>query len=401
MKKNVCYFLSIIMICFSFIGNVFAADFEVSAVVGGSGTTVTKGSVASIKINIKVPDKLVACSFSFESDKNIEYVSMSGLNGWSPTLSGVNNATFEYDIQNAVDMSNGVNIVDLKYKINDSGSVYVKKIECASIKDKFYQYDDRVINFTAEEAVKNTTLSSLSVSGGVMNPSSITGTQIQYIINLSSTTFGLNMVTSDPKYQDKIVVKDVNGNVISDVSKIKFSDPTGQGMMPLTVTVNDETTYNLLVKYENKNYDNSLKKITINGKEINLTDLQYVYEYTVSKDTTKLEIDAVVSDGENFKIEGKMPTTYTITDVAYVSIKVVPKDSSSGMKSVVYRIDVKKEGSVIDKPSNPPAGGNNGGGNVNQNPVTGDIPMILMGFILVVSLFGSVMLYQKNLQSYK
>jgi hypothetical protein len=39
--------------------------------------------------------------------------------------------------------------------------------------------------------------------------------------------------------------------------------------------------------------------------------------------------------------------------------------------------------------------------NTNNNPGTGDVPMFFMGFILIASLVGSVVLYRKNLESYK
>ena len=106
---------------------------------------------------------------------------------------------------------------------------------------------------------------------------------------------------------------------------------------------------------------------------------------------------------ENFELAGNYAGKNNFSDnVIYVVIDVIPKDTSSGAKKVTYNIEIQKEGSA---PSTPPSGGNSGsigsGSNVNKNPTTSDVPMFLMGFILIVSLMGSVVLYHKNLQSYK
>ena len=246
----------------------------------------------------------------------------------------------------------------------------------------------------------------------------IAGAFTDYIINLNSSVFGLSMTASNPDYQDDIVVKDASGNVINDLNNITFKDPSGQGLMPITVTVNGKTTYSLLVHYESVNLDNTLKSITINGQQIQLIPGVYNYEHVVSKDVTNVVVAAVINDNENFMFgsSSNAPGTLSITDMVSVLIVVEPKDASIGAKSATYAIDIIREGANDDKPNDKPnndnnkpngnAGGNNSGisnngSNVNRNPGTGDVSMYLMAFILVASLIGSIVLYRKNLEGYK
>ena len=89
--------------------------------------------------------------------------------------------------------------------------------------------------------------------------------------------------------------------------------------------------------------------------------------------------------------------TFNIRDYSFVQIIVEPKSSSMGVAHLEYNITVKREGAT-DKPV---TGGSQSKPNVDNNPGTGGISAYIMLFILVVSLIGSIILYQKNLESYK
>jgi len=405
MKNRLCYIGMFLLLSILCINSVYAAEFIVTPVV--ESLNVTKGKEVSIKLNLKASESISECLFKFENDDNIEYVNVSSANGWVVKEKGVDGINLSNSDDGGEAPSSGVNIAELKYKINGDGSVVIKTVQCVSlISETSYKYDDVSLSFTAKEVEDDTTLSSLVVTNGVMSPSNISSEHTgSYMITLTSATFGLSMTATNSSYQDKIVVKDVNGNVISDLSNITFSDPTGQGQMPLSVIVNGKTTYSLLVTYTQSELDNSLSSITINGKELNLIDGQYDYEYTVGKDVTWLEVAATIKDNDNFKFASSTvaPGGFNIDDFVSVVIVVEPKDSSSGAKAVTYTIDVTKEGTDVGSESGSTGGSGDAGsdGNVSKNPVTADIPMVFMGLILVASLVGSIILYRKNLESYK
>lgn len=396
MKRNVFYILFVLMIGFSFVNNVFAEEFSISVVKGDS--VVSKGGEISFKINLKSSDSVINCLFDIESEKGIEYISAANVNSWTYT-EGENGFLVESPGLKEFDLSNGLGILELKYKVNNDGKITVKTVECSSLNEKTYTYPDVGFNYKVKEDVADTTIGISATNGAV------TKNGTQYVVNLASTSFGLTITASNPDYQDDIVVKNQNGNVIDDISKITFDDPTGQGMMLLTVIVNKTTEYEVIVKYEKKDYDNTLKSLMINGKALELTPGVYSYTYKVSKTTGNIEVSPVLNDKENFELGGNYSGKHTFSnDEVHLVIEVNPKDTSSGAKKAIYNIEILKEGSSSSGNSgNNGSSGNSGSSsnNVNKNPTTGDIPMLLMGFILVVSLFGSIVLYQKNLQSYK
>lgn len=404
MKNKLSYIGIFLLLCFFGINSVYADEFIINAIT--DSLNVTKGNEVSIKINLKASEFISECLFKFEYDGELEYVGLSGANGWGVKDSGVTGVSLSNNAESGDAPTTGINIAELKYKVNGSGNVVIKTLQCvAMVSETSYKHDDQKLSFTAKDPTEDTTLSDLKVTNGVMTPSNVSSSHKgNYVIDLSSSTFGLSMTASNPDFQDKIVVKDINGNVITDVSNITFSDPTGQGQMPLDIIVNDKTKYSLLVTYTGKNLDNSLATLVIGGKELTLIDGVYEYEFTVGKDVTTFDVAATIKDNENFEFADSeyAPGKYNIINQVTVSIKVSPKDSSSGAKAVTYTIEVTREGAEdIGTSGSGGSSGSSGGGNVSKNPVTADIPMFFMGFVLVISLIGSVVLYRKNLESYK
>lgn len=415
-NKVLCLVLTL-FVSFLFIGRVYAGSLSISA--SPYDSVVVTGRETTIMISLRSDEAISDCMFKFENDNTLEYVGISSANGWNIDGTGVNGTLIGNNSLDAIAPVNGQNIAQLKYKVNGNGKVVIKTVECVSVAtETSYTSNDVVVELFAKEPTEDTTLSELKVTNGTMNPSNISGTDTDYIINLNSSVFGLSMTASNPDYQDDIVVKDASGNVINDLNNITFKDPSGQGLMPITVTVNGKTTYSLLVHYESVNLDNTLKSITINGQQIQLIPGVYNYEHVVSKDVTNVVVAAVINDNENFMFgsSSNAPGTLSITDMVSVLIVVEPKDASIGAKSATYAIDIIREGANDDKPNDKPnndnnkpngnAGGNNSGisnngSNVNRNPGTGDVSMYLMAFILVASLIGSIVLYRKNLEGYK
>lgn len=406
MKNKFKYILTILLVSFAFVGNVFASEIIITSVV--DNTVVSKSSEVSVLVNLKATEAIKECKFKFESDDTLEFVSRSNLvNEWSVSEDGVDGVRIVNGSWESGPVIDGQNIASVKYRVNDNGILTIKTVECISA-TKTYQHKDVKVNFTVVEDVKDTTLKSLKVINGVMNPSNVsTNHEGNYIITLNSSKFGLEMVANDSKYQDDIVVTDVNGKVVEDVSNMTFTDPTNQGQMPLTVIVGGETKYSLLVTYVQKDLDNSLSSIVINGVSLAIEKGVYDYKYTVGADVTEIVVAAVIADTENFKfgVSSNAPDTFAIKDSVSVIIVVEPKDSSVGAESVVYNVEVVKESKQEENNNKVTTGsGNNNGSNsnneINKNPSTADIPMVLMAFILVVSLIGSVFLYRKNLENY-
>lgn len=405
MKNKISYILLGLIVSFSFINNVFAEglDFSVSAKVAGDNTNVAAGTETSIDVSVSSDGDIDSCVFEIVKDSGIEFISQAGMNNYVANLT--DNSISVSRTNTDVSFVSGQNILQLKYKINESGKITIKTTECKSSVDTSGSYEDISFDFKVSDASEDTSLKNLVVKGGTLAPAFIS-TQTQYVVSLDGPEFSLELTANNSNYQDKIVVKDSNGKVL-DPNNIKFSDTSGQGMMELNVLVNDGTKYVLLVKYEQEGLDGQLKTLKVHGKEIKLQEGKFDYSITVDKDVKSVKIDAVLVDNENFKFaENNGPTIFLTPDGRNVYPLIVePVNSSIGAAGVTYTITVIREGVVDNTTSDVPSGGgqsnnnNNNNQNVSTNPSTG-ISMFLMAFILIVSLFGSVYLYHKNMEGY-
>ena len=401
MKNKLSYVVLAIMMCFSFLGNVSADEFNVIVSANANNNVIEKGKEVEITINVKSDSTVDSCSFNVASDTTLEYISMN------PSVGTPADFTAEIDTDDP--LTNGIDIIKIKYRVNDSGKVTITPSKCVVTDDQSLEdssIDPIVIQITAQEPAVDTTLSDISVSGGKMAP--VFASDIySYTVLLDSPNFGLNLTTSDSNFQDKIIVKDASGKTYDNLNNIVWSDPTNQKLMKLDICVNNDCKYQLIVNYNVEGLDNSLSSLTINGKNIPLEAKKYEYQFTIPSDSENFELNAVLKDSNNFQIvDIELPGTFSVTDeVTYVALVVEPKSSTIAAESVTYNIEVKKE---VKSPSGTTS--NNGGSNkpnnnsnndANKNPQTGDISMFIMLIILISSLVGSIVLYQKNLENYR
>ena len=404
--NKINYIMLCLVSCFAFMNSVFAEgelSFSVDAKPVGE-TTVVKGSEAAVNVSLNSDTALSSCTFNIVADAGIEFVSKSSMNSYVVRDEGENIIVERANTD--VSFVSGQNVLELKYKVNNDGKLTIKTISCKSaVDDKTGSASDKFIEFKTKEVNDDTSLKSLTVTGGTLSPK-FSASAYNYTVQLHDTKFSLNMTASNSDYQDKIVVTDVDGNVL-DASNIIFKNDGGQGIMVVTITVNGKTKYELGVRYVQEELDNSLASLKVGGQEIGLESGKYDYSVNVGKDINEVKIEATLKDSNNFKfVDGNGPTTLQVTSaINSYALMIEPKDSSSGGKGVTYLITINREGvSVpVEKPSsssnnNKPS--NNNQGNTTTNPSTGGISMFLMAFILIVSLIGSIYLYKKNLEGY-
>ena len=398
MKNKFLYLVLSLITCFSFVGRVFAEDldFTVSTSVVGGKDTVVKGETAVINVNVKSDLHISACTFKVSSDSGVEYVSAKQANGYVLQTG----SDGKISVDGAVDDTTPTNmtLLQLNYKVNNNGKVTIKTLDCTSPTDnKTGSYDDVVVELKTIDLSQNTTLSKLVVNGGVLSPSFSSNVK-SYSIQLTGTNFSLDLTASNSDYQDDIVVTDASGKTL-DPKKIVFTNYDNQGSMPISVTVNKDTVYNLLAVYEEDKLDNSLKSLKIDGKEIEIENGKYDYTVKIENSVKSVKIEATLVDSENFKFTDEFNGTQMIqTPSSSTSYPIIiePSKSSVGGKGVTYTIKLVKDGNNNSGTTN-----NNNNQNTNTNPSTGGLSIYLMFLILIISLIGSIFIYQKNLESYK
>lgn len=413
MKNKFCHMFFWILMCFSFLGSVHADEIEVTATV--SKNTVVKGEEITIKVNVKSDKPIFNCTFGISDNDTIKYKTDSVVkNGFISTVGSTINDGFRNIFVEVGDMkgenaTNGLDILEFKYIVNDSGKITIFPKECSTVEDSTHNeitnLENIEMDITATEPTtpkEDTTLKNISVTGGKLLSEFSPNTK-EVMIELSSPTFGLILTASDPEYQDDIVVKDITDKVYNDLSNITWNDPTNQKMMQLHIYVNDESMYELIVRYEIEGLDNTLASLTINGENIPLEADKDKYQFTIPNNITSIEVNAVLKDSDNFQIITGTGNHTVSGDVTYVALTIEPINSTIAGESKTYEIDVIREEnpSGNNNPSNSGNSSNNNGNNTNTNPGTGDISMFLMLIILISSLIGSVILYKKNLEGYR
>ena len=386
MRNRLFYILLGIIFSFSFV-RVVNADTTVS--LGTNGTSVSNGTKSTIAVYVKSDVSLSSCLFQISNEGDLEFVSVKGLNGWNST----NESSIGTYVKNSAvdtDLSEGLKILEIEYKINGNGSVKVETLNCNNASGANVSATDTnsSISFTAED-VEDKRLSSLHIGGGMLT-STFSPSGYVYDVKLSNVNFSLDFTTRDERLSDKVVVKH-NGKVISNLNNIEFVGDD-QGTMLIQIVVDEEIYYELKVRYQKTGLDNTLKSVTIAGKELMLETGKYDYEFKVSKDVETFKVEAILNDSENFKFKsiGNVMGTanFSIEDYVDLMIVVSAKDASFGIGDLTYNIRVTKEGS--SKPNTNPG----------TNPNTGGISMYIMFFVLVISLIGSMIIYRRSMENY-
>lgn len=397
MNKRFYYILIGLLFGFSFMSNVFA---DTSVSVNASENNVSSGTDVSVMVNVKSDVPLASCVFQISSDDGIVLESKTGTNGWEIDNNKASVGMYVGNSSQTADLSNGVNVLELKYSIMGSGDVTVNTLNCVDNDGKeISNIGSNKVSFS----IIDTTLDSLVIPGGKL-VATFSSTRLSYDVKLDKSTFGISYATTDSDLENKVVVKH-NDKIITNVDEITFLGDD-QGVMVISIIVGEETTYTLYVKYEQTDFDNTLKSVTIDGKELVLEKDKYVYEYTVSKDVSSVVVEAVLNDSKNFKFNaavGNFPesgkNTFSVSNgEANVLIVIDPKDSSIGVAQLAYNITIKRASAnnnkpVVDTGTQKP--------NVNQNVATGDISVYVMLLVLFGSLIGSIVLYQKKIDGYK
>lgn len=409
MKKKINYLLVCLLFWLTFAGNVYADNISISAVADNS--QIVKGETAVITIKLTADVAISQCKFKIESDEGIVYDSPSSTNGWNLTGTGVDGFLVENSLSDTNKPEN-YGILKLKYVVNNSGKVTVKTEQCVSaIDDKGLYPQDSVAQFTVIEKEDDTTLRSLSVIGG--KAFTFDPTVLNYAVTLESSTFGLVFETNNTDYQDDVVVKVKDGDVITDVNNITFNDPSGQGQMILNIIVNGQTTYEIDAVYMKKELDNSLEFIKINDADLSIQKDKIEYVVEIDKDVKEVLVAVGLKDSTNFQISKNsnidpdtLKAIFPMTkDEEFAYIVVEPKDSSSGATSATYTIHIKRKGSTSappveeEKPSNSTESEKTD--TPIENPDTGGISMFTMAIVLIASLIGSIYLYRRNLEGYR
>lgn len=263
-----------------------------------------------------------------------------------------------------------------KTNITATASSSTSKVECTGEKKLAYGKNEFKIIVTAENGSERTYI--LNITRYDTN-----NTLKSIKINGEEVKINDNKVITFTTKLDKIKIE-VNAN--SD--RVKSITGTGEknivyGANEFEIIVTAENgdirTYKLVV---NRLSDNRLSKLTINGKDIDLKDNIYSYDFEVDSDIDKVKIDAKLQDEKNKFVDGYGPRT--INNLESNKTKVVLKTKGQDGNDVTYIINIIKK----DKDKSEE--------DINKNIKTGVASICLVAIIALVTLLIGIIAYRKR-----
>lgn len=387
--KKLKYFLFCMCLCLMFIDYVDAAELKLvtntdSVVAGDEVSAKLEFNLANETLNIDY------CRVSISHDNGADFKETQALNSWTFTNKNVNNNVLDLNIKNYLNrLSNTENIAELKYTINKNTTLSITSLVC---------YDKDGIQLTGVNYNKNsvgiravvpsaTELKSLMINGEELNPNFSPNVKSYNVNNFTDEFLSLEFELVDLSYQNKVQVL-VNDKVVTNLTNIPYELSSDNKAMLITINIGDNSSYNVFVsKKVDSSFGNYLQSITINGSALELEPGKYDYTYTVSDDVKNVEVLSEIYDSSQFEFSSSsnVPGNFEMPGKVVAILNVVPKDSQSGIPGVTYTVTINNESYVEGV----------------KNPDTADTSMYIILGILIVSLIGSTVLYQKNINGYK
>lgn len=353
-------------------------------ITGGSNTLIS-----SVEADINIQNSLTNISFTPSGSWTKD--STDGTNKIKvSSTDGVSGNSFE--------------IGSLSLKVKEGATVGNSTITLSSI--KFVTKDSEennlvntsdTININNNGAVKG--LKKLSIVNGSLSTIFDTNKTSYSQIIVTSSNFKINATPVNDS--DKVKVYNEDKQEL-DPSNITWKSTSGTMVVYIDVGTGDRlVTYTLVISHAKTNtFDNSLKSLTVGGKTVQIEKGKV--EYNVKLDNvTSYEVNAVVSDPDNFILDSMNGVNGRWNDERTIIIVVTPIDDTSGAKSLNYKINVTGTNSsepVNPKPSTPTTPTNPD--RDITNPKTGVISGFVMLSILIISFIASIYLYRKNISGY-
>lgn len=368
-----------------------------------TGTASLVCSPTSVK-----PGEKVTCTVKGTSDETVNNISakitlseglsvdsITNVGSWDGSDHG-DPGDYKFNIYgNGVKGSFDIGTINLT--VSDTASEGTLRIGLVEVKywDNNENSND-ISNVSANIVVKSEEVSkglkSLSVEGYNILPI-FDPNVTEYLVKIKSDSFKINATPANDS--DEVVIYNIEDeNTPLNASNIKFNPKNGSMAVIIRVGSVD---YQLIINREiEQKYDNTIKSITVGGKNIDLIAGKYDgYEVTLN-DVKSYDIKIVLNDEENFYVADAINGVISWQDAGVIRIVIYPKDSSSGIETLTYWITVKKAGGSSTPSSSRPS--STGGG--ITNPQTGNISIFVITLVLIGSLILSLNLYKKNMNYY-
>ena len=287
----------------------------------------------------------------------------------------------------------------LTVKVNDNATDGTTTINLTDIEfskgTKIVAGTSNPVTITISNAVDSPKgLKSLSaLGGGVIGPQ-FSSSELSYMLTLpgSATSFGFNAVPHDANDEIVYLNADDSSKTHLDPANIAFATTGGKDGMLIYIEVGTgdrKVTYSVGVNKNVSTNDksNELSSLKVGDQVVSLVSGKYEYSVTLN-DVSSYSVVVDLNDRTNYDARFVTPRT----GEGSFTIEVLPKDSSSGLRSVTYTINVTKSGGGSSTPTPTPTPTN-----PTANPQTGGAVSIIMALVLIASFATSIYFYKRNI----
>lgn len=386
--NRIKYLLFAFFLGFICIDGVFAMDIKLSK----NSNDYVVGDNASVKLELNIDQDGVvidSCNVKISFDNTIELQEVQALNSWTITNKNISDGMVDLTIKNYQrNLYGKINLVDLKYLVNDNSILNIDSAVCYDMSGTVL--NDLIVdtNGTSITTVipQDGLLKSLMINGQTLNPTFSPNVNSYSINNFTGNSLSLSYELFNDMYQGEVQVF-VNDKLVTDLSNIVYELVSDNDVMLITIQVSNMSKYNIFVSgYSNNLNMQYLSSITVNGEELEIMPGKFDYEHVVGDDVKSVEVLSNLFDESMFGFgsSSNVPNVLNLNGKAVAVLNVVPLNDKT-QPSATYTVTITNK-SYNDSVGNPP---------------TSDTSMYIVLGMLLLSLVGSMVLYQKNLNGYE
>ena len=385
--NRIKYLLFAFFLGFICIDGVFAMDIKLSK----NSNDYVVGDNASVKLELNIDQDGVvidSCNVKISFDNTIELQEVQALNSWTITNKNISDGMVDLTIKNYQrNLYGKINLVNLKYLVNDNSILNIDSAVCYDmsggvLNDLIVDTNDTSITTVIPQ---DGLLKSLMINGQTLNPTFSPNVNSYSINNFTGNSLSLSYELFNDIHQGEVQVF-VNDKLVTDLSNIVYELVSDNDVMLITIQVSNISKYNIFVSGSSNNLNRQyLSSITVNGEELEIMPGKFDYEHVVGDDVKSVEVLSKLFDESMFGFgsSSNVPNVLNLNGKAVAVLNVVPNDKKQ--PSATYTVTITNK-SYNDSVGNPP---------------TSDTSMYIVLGMLLVSLVGSMVLYQKNLNGYE
>ena len=293
-------------------------------------------------------------------------------------------------------------IGEVNIKVKDNASEGQATLEFNNIEfsmgSKIVTAANSTTTFTISNDASTTTGGLRSLEPTVGNFGQFISTKTSYMLTLpaNATTFGFRAVAENVDDEITFYATE-NRTPVMDPSNITFTTDSGKTQMLVFIEVGG-VTYTIGVQKDvATGGSNELSSLTVGDQTVTLFSGVYDDYTVILNDVTNYDVVADLKDRENFQITN-LDNLSPRSGEGEFSIIIDPKDNSSGLVGVTYKINVIKSGDGTLPPSSSSKKSSSSKSTPpGDNPQTGGVASIIMALVLILSFGISIYYYKKNI----